>query len=154
MATESLLKMRENAFCLTLKALFALMIFQFLFYLWVMYKNGLIRKIRLISKRIPSQPKKKAIAIHILPNISRSKGQQTLKFGQLIEYNMRNIFIEKHTQNVVEKLFRDPFLKNHNWAYLWINRLKFYTVCFYFMPSCGLSKCIGNELQTICFYVI
>ena len=31
----------------------------------------------------------------MLPNISRSKGNQTMKFGQLIEYNMRNIFLEK-----------------------------------------------------------
>ena len=31
----------------------------------------------------------------MLPNISRSKGDQTMKFGQLIEYNMRNIFLEK-----------------------------------------------------------
>ena len=30
-----------------------------------------------------------------MPNISRSKGNQTMKFGQLIEYNMRNIFLEK-----------------------------------------------------------
>ena len=29
---------------------------------------------------------------HILPIISRSKGDQTIKFGQLIEYNMRNVF--------------------------------------------------------------
>ena len=35
-----------------------------------------------------------------------------MKFGQLIEYNMRNIFLKNHTQNVVEKLFPDPFLKN------------------------------------------
>ena len=27
--------------------------------------------------------------------ISRSKGNQEVKFGQLIEYNMRNIFLEK-----------------------------------------------------------
>ena len=27
--------------------------------------------------------------------MSRSKGNQTMKFGQLIEYNMRNIFVEK-----------------------------------------------------------
>ena len=27
--------------------------------------------------------------------MSRSKGNQTMKFGQLIEYNMRNIFLEK-----------------------------------------------------------
>ena len=32
---------------------------------------------------------------HISSNISRSKGYQTMKFGQLIEYNMRNIFNEK-----------------------------------------------------------
>ena len=31
----------------------------------------------------------------MFPNISRSKGNQTMKFDQLIEYNMRNIFIEK-----------------------------------------------------------
>ena len=35
------------------------------------------------------------LVIHILPNISRSKGNQTMKFGKLIEYNMRNIFLEK-----------------------------------------------------------
>ena len=42
-----------------------------------------------------SQPGKQKIPIHILPNISRSKGNQTMKFGQLIEHNMRNIFLEK-----------------------------------------------------------
>ena len=35
------------------------------------------------------------IVIHILPNILRSKGNQTIKFDQLIECNMRNIFLEK-----------------------------------------------------------
>ena len=38
---------------------------------------------------------KQVMAIHILPNISKSKGNQTIKFGQLIDYNMRIIFIEK-----------------------------------------------------------
>ena len=28
----------------------------------------------------------------MLPDISRSKGNQAMKFGQLIEHNMRNIF--------------------------------------------------------------
>ena len=41
-----------------------------------------------------SQPGKKAITISILPNISRSKGKQKMKFDQLIEYNMRNILLE------------------------------------------------------------
>ena len=33
-----------------------------------------------------SQPGKQANAIHRLPNISRNKGNQTMTFGQLIEY--------------------------------------------------------------------
>ena len=41
------------------------------------------------------QPGLRAIAIHILPNISQSKGNQTMKFGQLIQYNKRNIFFQK-----------------------------------------------------------
>ena len=60
-----------------------------------MYRNGLIRKIRLISKFVTSQPGELAIALDILPNISRSKGSQTIKFGRLIQYNMRNTFVEK-----------------------------------------------------------
>ena len=31
----------------------------------------------------------------MMTNISRSKGDQTSKFSQLIEYKMRNIFLEK-----------------------------------------------------------
>ena len=42
-----------------------------------------------------SQPDHQTIILHILPNISRGKGNQTMKFGQLIECNMRNIFLEK-----------------------------------------------------------
>ena len=42
-----------------------------------------------------SQTGKSVITIHILPNISRNKGNWTMKFRQLIEYNMRNIFLEK-----------------------------------------------------------
>ena len=42
-----------------------------------------------------SHPGKQTIAIYILPNISKKKRNQTIKFAQLIEYNMRNIFLEK-----------------------------------------------------------
>ena len=35
-----------------------------------------------------------------------------MRFGLLIEYNMINILLKNHTQNVTEKLFPDPFLKN------------------------------------------
>ena len=42
-----------------------------------------------------SQLENRTIQIHILPNISRSKGNQAMKFGQLIEHNTRKIFLEK-----------------------------------------------------------
>ena len=42
-----------------------------------------------------SQPGQQTIVIHILSNISRSKGDQTMKFSQLIEYNKKNIFLGK-----------------------------------------------------------
>ena len=42
-----------------------------------------------------SQPGQQTIAIHILPNISRSKDNQAMKFGQVIEDNKANIFLWK-----------------------------------------------------------
>ena len=42
-----------------------------------------------------SQRGKQTIAVHTLPNISIIKGSQTIKFGQLIEYDMRNAFLKK-----------------------------------------------------------
>ena len=62
-----------------------------------------------------SETWKKTIAMHILSNISRSKGNQTMNFGQLIEYGMRNIFVLKNnTHDVMEELFQYPFLKKQN----------------------------------------
>ena len=46
-----------------------------------------------------SQPGQKTTTIHILPNISRSTGNQTMKFGQVIEYNNINIFFKNHAKN-------------------------------------------------------
>ena len=51
--------------------------------------------------------------IYLQSNISRSKGNQTMKFGQLTEYDMTNIFLEKlytkclqnHRQNYSQTLF-------------------------------------------------
>ena len=81
-----------------------------------------------------SQLGKQTIAIHKLISISRSKGIQRVNFGQLINITWETFFLKIYTQNVVEKLFPDPFLKNQNGQFLWINSLKFYTVCFYCMP--------------------
>ena len=73
LATESPSKMMKNGFYFTWKALSVFKIFKFLLDFLVMYKNGLIKKIRLIPYFMTP------IVIHILPNISRSKGKQTMK---------------------------------------------------------------------------
>ena len=54
------------------------------------------------------------IIIHVLSNISRSKHNQTMKFDQLIEDEMRNTFLEKIYKNVAEKVSPDIFIKNQN----------------------------------------
>ena len=41
-----------------------------------------------------SQHGKQTIATHTLRNVSRSKSNQVMKFDQLIEYNMINVFLE------------------------------------------------------------
>ena len=66
---------------------------------------------RLISNFVTSQTRTKITAIDILPNIKRSKSNHTMKFDQLIKHNKRNIFLEKHGQNLVRKLVPDTFLK-------------------------------------------
>ena len=42
-----------------------------------------------------SKPGWQTIVIQTLSNISRSKGNETMTSAQLIEYNMRKIFLEK-----------------------------------------------------------
>ena len=57
------------------------------------------------------QPRYQAIVMHILPNILRSKDNQTMKFGQSIEYNVRNIFVEKSSTKCDAETISRPFSK-------------------------------------------
>ena len=61
-----------------------------------------------------SQTEQQITTLHILFNISKSKCNETVRIGQSIEYNIRNIFLKNDTQGMVEKLFPDSFLKNQN----------------------------------------
>ena len=49
--------------------------------------------------------------MHILPNISRSKDNQAMQFGQLLEYNMRNTFVEKSYTKYGGKNFPRSFFQ-------------------------------------------
>ena len=55
-----------------------------------------------------SQPGLQSIAI--LSNISQSKNNQTIKFGQLIEHNKRNTFFKNYAKNEVGRVVPDVFL--------------------------------------------
>lgn len=50
------------------------------------------------------QSGKQVITVHIYQNPSRSKVNQKIKFGEIIEYNMRNNLLKNYTLNVVEML--------------------------------------------------
>ena len=66
---------------------------------------------RVISNFMTSLPFYQTLLTHILPNISRSKGNQTMKFGQLIDCNIRNIFLEKSYTKCGGETSPRPFLK-------------------------------------------
>ena len=55
-----------------------------------------------------SQPGKRIIAIHLLHN---TQEVQTMKLGQLIEYNLRNIFLEKSYTKCGGETIPRPFSK-------------------------------------------
>ena len=58
-----------------------------------------------------SQNGSQTITIRILPNISRSKGNQTMEFGQLIEYKVKNIFVEESYTKCPRKTILRPLSK-------------------------------------------
>ena len=60
-----------------------------------------------------SQYGEQTIAIFIFTNISKNKGNQAIKFGQLIDYNKRNIFLEKSYTKCGRKTIPRPFSKKY-----------------------------------------
>ena len=60
------------------------------------------------------QPGQQTIAINMFSNISRSKGNQTMKFDQLIECNTRNIFLERSYIRCGGETVPRPFSRKSN----------------------------------------
>ena len=50
------------------------------------------------------------IAAHILPNISQSKGNQTMKYGQLIDISKEIFFFKNYAENKARRLVPHLFL--------------------------------------------
>ena len=141
----------KNAFHFTLKALFVLEMFNFLSWLFGLDEIQLDYKDN-INFKIYDVTTYESIAIHMLNNISRITGNQTRKFGQLIEYNMRNNFLEKSYTKYGWEIIPKPFFRKVKIWHICVDSLKFYAVCFYCMPSWWLSKHIEAKLQTTWFY--
>ena len=55
-----------------------------------------------------SQPCEQTVVIHILANISRSKGNHTMNLGYLIDYNLKNIFIKALNTKYGRKISARP----------------------------------------------
>ena len=70
----------------------------------------------------------------MLPNISRSKDNQTMKFDQSIENNLRNIFVEKSYTKCDGESIPRQFSKKFKIEFISGSVvLTFYTVCVYCM---------------------
>ena len=102
-----------------------------------------------------SQTGQQMITIHILPDISRRKDNQRIKFVQLIEYNIRGICLKKsytkHGGGASPRPFKIKIkIENISGSTVW-NVIKFvFIVC----PSRGLLKYIKTKALSTCFYFI
>ena len=91
------------------------------------------------------QTVKQIITIHILPNIS-----QTMKFGQLIECNVRNIFFEKSYIKCVFVLIVSPSGALQKYV-----KKKELSTCFEFIKSFfEKQKEIWNQSLSLIFCII
>ena len=98
LAVEDLLKLRKNAFYVTLKALFVLKIFEVLSRLFSHVGKRLDKRTKVRFKVMMSHTDKQIITIHILPNISRKESNQVMKFGQLIFFYKYELHIKQKIQ--------------------------------------------------------
>ena len=65
-----------------------------------------------------SRTEQQIITIHILSNISRTKGNQTMEFAQLIKYNVRNIFPQKSYRKQDKDTSSSPASAQHFGLYI------------------------------------
>ena len=56
------------------------------------------------------QTETQRVVINLLPNTSKSKSNQTMKFGQSIEYNVKNIFLQKLSRKWGKRASSKPLL--------------------------------------------
>ena len=89
-----------------------------------------------------------------MPNISTSKGNQAMKFGQLIEYNIRNIFFEKSYTKCAGETINRPLSKNAKLSIFLDQYCKGLNSLFLLYGNLRAIEISENRLHTTCFYLI
>ena len=123
--------MMKIAFYFFLKACFILKIFRFLSWPF----DHVIKKVSLeVQDWFQNLWHHKLVNnCNTLPNIAWSKGNQTAKFGQLIEYSKRNIFLQKSCWKWGRKTSCRPLYFFEKKDLMWgksKNSCKLFFICF------------------------
>ena len=92
-----------------------------------------------------SQPGLQRIAIHILINISRYKGNQNMKFGQLLEYNTKS-FLEILCAKYGGETIPRPIFKKLKFSVSLDQYFKVLCSLFLLCPKLALSKYMETKL--------
>ena len=103
-----------------------------------------------------SQSGLQTIAIHILLNISQSKGHQTLKFGQLIEYNKINsskIIPKMRQENLIAFFYLIFFTWLHfiTWLLFFLEISINMCIAIVCGPGCDVINFEYNLIFLICY---
>ena len=77
-----------------------------------------------------------------------------MRFGQLLKYNIRNIFIETLFTKCGRETIPRPFSKRSKLSISLDQYSKVLYTFFYCLSSWGLLKVIETKLQITCFYLI
>ena len=95
---------------------------------------------------------KQKTAMRMILSISGSKDQRTMKFGQLIEYNTRNIYFEKPYTKCSRETICRLFSKTSKLRASVNQESNVWYILLY--VKLRAIKLIENKLQIICFYLI
>ena len=119
-----------------LKTVLFLTIFIVLSWLFGFVEIRLDKKAKINVKIMTSESEQQIITIHTLPNISRRKGNQSIKFSQLIKCNERNIFLNKSCRKWGRQTSSRPLFA------FWVLRqiLKYVKFFFFSQILAGIAK--------------
>ena len=148
----------KKALCFMLKALIVREVFTFLpwflDYVEKRHEKKVVVNFKIYDVTNWTTNNYNADISNTIPKSSKHKGKKTMKFCQLIEYNMINIFLEKsYTKCEREdspRLFFKKSKLNMSGSTAWIFIKFVYIAC----SSRGRLRYINNKVLTICFYFI